>query len=109
MQYASIIASVASFFRLYLQEISIGIVTVSLVLIGPYLNKYIKQGTKQFHWLIRFTIFVIICSAGYGFITHYLFKWVYLALLHLNRAMLVYVIIAIYFVLAWLAKQQKEI
>lgn len=104
-----LLAPFATFLRHHLTEISFGIVAVVLVFLGPFINRAIKHGTQKLHWLIRFAIFVVVCSAGYGFITHVLYKALRDVLARFNNVTLIVTVFSIYLVLAWITKQQREI
>jgi hypothetical protein len=106
---SSLISQAAHLFHHHIQEIVFGIITISMVLAGPYINGTVKRMTKDMHWVVRFAVFVIVVCAGYGFITHFLYKTVKTWFLHMNNLTLVLVTVFSYLILAWFAKQQKEI
>ena len=99
----------ATLIRHHLPEVVFGITTVSLVLAGPYLNSIVKKTTNSIHWLLRFIVFVIVVCVGYGFLAHLLYITVKSWFLHMNNLTLVIATLTSYLVLAWIAKQQKEI
>jgi hypothetical protein len=104
-----IISQFATLIRHHLPEVVFGITTVTLVLAGPYLNSIVKKITNKMHWLLRFVVFVIVVCAGYGFLAHLLYVTVKSWFLHMNSITLVIVSLSSYLILAWIAKQQKEI
>lgn len=104
-----LISQFANLIRHHLPEVVFGITTVTLVLAGPYLNSVVKKMTSTMHWILRFVIFVIVVSAGYGFLAHLLYITVKNWFIHMNNITLVIVSLTSYLVLAWIAKQQREI
>jgi hypothetical protein len=104
-----LISQFANIIRHHLPEVVFGITTVTLVLAGPYLNSIVKKITGKMHWLLRFVIFVIVVCAGYGFLAHLLYITAKSWFIHMNNITLVIVSLTSYLVLAWIAKQQKEI
>jgi Protein of unknown function (DUF3392) len=95
--------------RNHLQEVVFGITTVTMVLAGPYINSLLKTIPARFHWVLRFISYIILCCAGYGFLTHYLYQTLIKLFVKLESIPLVVITIASYLILAWLAKQHKQI
>ncbi len=104
-----LIYEMATLMRHHLTEIVFGITTVTLVLIGPHINSAVKHATNSIHWLIRFLIFVIVVCVGYGFLSHLLYQFIRKWFVRMDSITLVIATIGTYLVLAWFAKQQKEI
>jgi len=95
--------------RNHLQEVVFGITTVTLVLAGPYINGLLKKSTARFNWVLRFISYIILCCAGYGFLTHYLYQTLIKLFVKLEPIPLVVITITSYLTLAWFAKQHKQI
>lgn len=104
-----LINELATIIRHHLTEIVFGITTVVLVLTGPHINSAVRHATSSVHWLVRFLIFVVVVCAGYGFISHLLYQYIRKWFIGMDSITLVIMIIGIYLILAWFAKQQKEI
>lgn len=104
-----IIVTVASCIRQHIPEISFGITAVALVLIGPSVNRVIRHLSRSLHWSLRYTIFIMLCTIGYGFITHILYKSLRVWFVNLDNSMLVFWVCVVYLGLAWFAKRQHEI
>lgn len=103
------ITTIAIFIRHHLQEVCFGITAVSLMLFGPMLNGTVKHITRSLHWLLRYLVYVLLCTVGYVFLAKGMYDGIRHLLLMLSRPVLVFVTLGIYLVLAWIAKQQKEI
>jgi hypothetical protein len=95
--------------RNHLQEVVFGITTVTLVIAGPYINGLLKTVTARFHWVLRFISYIVLCCAGYGFLTHYLYTTLIKLFVMLEPVPLVVITLGSYLILAWLAKQHKQI
>jgi Protein of unknown function (DUF3392) len=104
-----ILNQTVSVIRNHLQEVVFGITTVTLVLAGPYINNLLKKITAKFHWVLRFICYIILCCAGYGFLTHYLYQTLIKLFVKLEPVPLVVITLVSYLILAWLAKQHKQI
>jgi len=105
----TLIPDIARVIRLHLSDLVFGITSVSLVLAGPHINKLFRKITKKIHWLLRFILFVILCCAGYGFITHFIYKSLIVFFKQFDNLLLVIFTVFSYLLLAWFAKRKKEI
>lgn len=99
----------ASLIRRHIQEVCFGITAVTLVITGPSINGLFKHITRNVHWFIRYLCFVLLCTAGYGFLTQVVYQGIRNWLRGQSNVLLVVWTCAIYIFLAWMAKRQKEI
>lgn len=98
-----------SVIRNHLTEVVFGITTVTMILSGPYINGLLKKITAKFHWVLRFICYIVLCCAGYGFLTHYLYKTLIKLFVKLEPVPLVVITLTVYLLLAWFAKQRNQI
>lgn len=103
------IYSLAKYIRAHIQEICFGITAVTLVVAGPSINGLFRQITKSMHWFFRYLLFIILCSVGYGVLSQVIYRGVRNWLQGQSSILLVLWTAAIYLLLAWLAKKQKNI
>lgn len=108
---ADFINYTAFFIRNNISEICFGITAVTMMLLGPRINGGIRKIIKKFHWLLRYAIFILVCTVGYTFISQAIFQATKRLLLTFfqQRAVFVIITLGIYLVLAWIAKEQKAI
>ena len=99
----------ASFIRTYVHEICFGITAVTLMLFGPNVNGSVRRLTRKLHWLLRYTIFVLLCTVGYVFLSQAIYRATKRLLLMCSPPFLVLVTVGIYLILAWIAKEQRAI
>lgn len=104
-----IVNQTAAVIRNHLQEVVFGITTVTLVLAGPYINGLLKKITVKFNWVLRFVCYIILCCAGYGFLSHFLYQTLIKLFVTLQTVPLVIITLISYLILAWFAKQHKQI
>jgi cation transport ATPase len=104
-----VIAPVAGFIRHYLNGVCLGMTAVSIMLVGPFINGHVRQLTQKYHWLIRYIVLVLMCTAGYGFLAHVLFKYLHRWLQPMASLTLIAVTAAIYLALAFFARNQGKI
>ncbi len=109
MTFHSILHDTAQFLRHNIQFVTFGITAVTITLVGPYINGTVKRITASLHWLIRYIVFVLLCTLGYGFLTQILYFWMKKWIIRLPDIQLLIWTSLIYLGLAWFAKQQKEI
>jgi hypothetical protein len=62
-------ATVSRWVRPAIDAIALGIVATMLVIYGAPIGRLIKRGIRHFHFIIRLSILVLICSAGYTSLT----------------------------------------
>lgn len=93
----------------HLPELVFGITSVILVLCGPHINRIFRKVTSKIHIILRFILYVILCCAGYGFITHYIYTALISFFRNLDNTALTISMLLSYLLLAFLAKRKKEI
>lgn len=98
-----------TFIHSHLHEICFGVTAVSLMLFGPHINATIRVLTKKLHWLVRYAVFVVLCTIGYTFLSQVVYHGVNNLLRSCPSTVLIFVTVGIYLVLAWIAKEQKAI
>jgi hypothetical protein len=100
---------VAGLIRNHLSVVCLGITAVTLMLAGPVINGFVQQLTQKFHWLIRYLILVLMCTAGYGFLAQVIFKNLSRWLAPQPAFSLIAITTAIYLALAFFARKQGHI
>ena len=106
MQY---IHQFANFLRLHMDSISVGLVATLLIIYGGHINGYFKKITKSLPFLGRFALFVLLCSAGYAFLSSQLVKLLKYFLHGQPDLVLIGIIAAAFIVLAFCARSGKDI
>ena len=53
----------------YSGEISLAFVATCLVLFGDNINRFVRRSVKNYFFLFRILIFVLLCAVGYGLMT----------------------------------------
>jgi hypothetical protein len=99
----------ASFIRTYVHEISFGITAVSLMLFGPHINRSVRRLTRKFNWIIRYGVFVLLCSGGYTVLAQLVYRGVKQLIRASSNPMAIVTTLGLYLLLAWAAKEQKAI
>jgi hypothetical protein len=100
---------VANLIRRYLSEVCFGITAVSLILAGPAINSFFSRITEKLHWILKYLLFVLVCTVGYGVLTQVIYQGLKHWMVHQRSMVLVLVTVGIYLVLAFLAKKQGHI
>ena len=99
----------ANFWRVHMDSISVGLVATLLIIYGGYINGYFKKITKSIPFVGRFALFVILCSAGYAFMSSQLVKFLKMFLRNQADLPLIGIIAAAFLVLAFCARSGKDI
>ena len=55
--------------RPHLSSIAFMVVATLLVLYGNTINGMVKHAIRQYHFVLRVTIFILLCAFGYGLLT----------------------------------------
>lgn len=79
------------------------------MLFGPAINAGVNRLLRKLHWLLRYCFFVLLCTAGYVFLSQAIYLGIKNLLAGRSSLTLVIVTLGIYLVLAWIAKEQKAI
>lgn len=100
---------VIQYLREHTQEIAFSLVATSLMVYGHQLNRYFRKTTGKMNWFLRFILFVLLCTFGYGFVSTLLVKLIAKGLNTLSNEPFVGSIIGAYIILAIIAKRKKEV
>lgn len=93
----------------HLREVSLTAIASLLVIYGDTLNGLIKKQVRAFHFVVRTTIFVIVCAFGYGALTVFLSPLLAKQLVSVPLYILPVVILSIFIVIGVLAERKKHI
>jgi len=99
----------ADFLRLHMDSISVGLVATFLMIFGGKINGYFKKITKSVPFVARYALFVVLCSAGYAFLTSQMVKYLKVFLRTQQDMPLIGIIAGAFLVLAFLARSGKDI
>lgn len=99
----------ADFLRLHLSSISVGLVATILMIYGAHINGYFRKITKSLPFLARFGLFVVLCSVGYAFLSSQAVKMLRIFLWHQKDLPLILIISGAFFILAFLARNGKNL
>jgi hypothetical protein len=104
-----LVERLSQFMRDYLREISVALMATVLALYGGYINDGVKSLLKNYHFIVRFMVFVLLCAFGYGALSVYAARFVKLLLLQLNDLWLAPVVTASFLIIGLLAEHKKKI
>lgn len=103
------IHELALFLRLHLESISVGIVATLLMIYGGSINGYFKKITRSIPFAGRFALFVVLCSAGYAFLSSQAVRYFRHFLLTQKDLPLIGIIAGSFILLAILAYRGKDV
>ena len=104
-----LVEGMSQFIRPYVREISLALIATILALYGSYINDAVKSLMKNYHFIVRFSVFVLLCAFGYGALSVYAAKFVKLLLLHINDLWLAPMVIVSFLLIGLLAEHKKKI
>ena len=99
----------ANFLRVHMDSISVGLVATVLMIYGAYINNYFKKITRSIPFIGRFALFILLCSAGYAFLTSQLVKLLEMFLRGQPDLPLIGIIAGAFVILAFCAHSGKDV
>jgi hypothetical protein len=99
----------SAWMRAHLSQIAFSVTAMLLVLGGPYINGLVKNVTKPLHWLVRYALFVLLSTVGYGLITNLGLQSIRALLARLDSVQLIAAVFGAHLVLAWFLKRERKI
>lgn len=90
-------------------SISVGIVATLLMLLGSKINGFFKKITRSMPFVGRFALFVVLCSAGYAFLSSQACRFFRMFLLGQADLPLIGIVAASFIGLAILAYRGKDV
>ena len=99
----------ANFLRVHMNSISIGLVATLLIIYGGHINAYFKKITRSLPFLGRFALFVLLCSAGYAFLSSQAVNLLKMLLRGQADLPLIGIIAAAFVLLAFCARSGKDV
>ena len=93
----------------HLSTVCFSITAVLLMLAHPSINNFISRATQRFHWLVRYLLFVVVCTAGYGAIMQIIYRSLKHWFSYQRNLALIVIVAVIYLALAFFAKKQGHI
>lgn len=104
--FISWIISLSQWSRGHLDNISLALMAVTLVLAGPAINRWIRRHTASMHFILRTLIFVLVCALGYGLAMIYLTPLLKQLLAQLNHYSLAPVLVVLFVLTGIFADRQ---
>lgn len=105
----SVLQQLSNWAAPYRTEIAMTIVATLLVVYGDVVNKHIKRFLAPHHFVLRTSIFVLICAFGYGALILFVTPWVASGLAMLPYTFQGLTSIGIFLVLGYLAENRRYI
>jgi hypothetical protein len=106
---ASLFIDLSGLIRPYNSDISLAFVASILVIHGNDINRYIKGLVRTAHFLIRISVFIAVCTFGYGALTIFFTRIITTQLNSLSSLHLPWVILVSFFALGIYAERKYQI
>lgn len=97
----------SAFLKPHLPFIATAFTTALLVIYGDSINRSVKKRFSQNHFLIRTTVFILLCSIGYGLLTAWITPAVKLVLLYFGEAFFAPTVILAFLFLGIIAERKR--
>ena len=96
-------------FRPYQYQSALAIIATILVIFGNDINSAVKKLVAKQHFIVRTSVFVLVCAFGYGLITVWLTSLLSQQLAKVPNLYLLPVVFMIFFALGMYAQKQRHI
>lgn len=106
---SSLLIDMGDFIRPHNKDIALAFVASLLVIAGADINRYIKNLVSSTHFLIRMSIFITMCTFGYGALTIFLTKIITAQLVALSSLYLAVVTSVCFIALGIYAERKYQI
>lgn len=83
-------------------------VAVLLVLYGDNIIRFLKGIMRPYHYILKVTAFILLCSIGFGLLANFGYKALYQLLPLIERQWFGLVVVVIYFILGTLAENKNR-
>jgi len=106
---SNITIELSHFLKGHIYFISMSVITTLLMVYGHEINKLFRNLTKSLNALLRFLLFMALCSIGYAFIATKLALLIRTQLVALPPTTFLLGLTAMFLLLGYLAKRNGEI
>jgi len=96
-------------FRPYQYQSALAIIATVLVIFGNDINSAIKKLVVRQHFIVRTSVFILVCAFGYGLLTVWLTSLLAQQLAKLPDLYLLPVVFTVFFTLGIYAQKQRHI
>ncbi len=90
-------------------EIAFSFVATLLVLYGNEINRWIRSVAKPYHFILRVTVFIVICGFGYGLATSKLTDYLEHLLVKYTGSWLFVIVLLVFIGLGVLADRRNQV
>lgn len=105
----SVLIELGQWLRPYQFQAAMAIVATLLVIFGNDINKIIKKQLSGLHFIVRLTVFVLVCALGYGLATVWLTSMLALQLAKIPNLYFMPACLVIFILLGLFAQKQRQI
>ena len=104
-----LLIEIGQWFRPYQYQSALAIIATLLVLFGNDINQAIKTMVKRQHFVVRSSVFFLVCAFGYGVLTVWLTSFLSKALSNIPDVYIFPCIIGVFIALGMFAQKQRHI
>lgn len=105
----SVLKQLTLWMQPYYSEIALTILATILVVYGDVINKHIKRMISPYHFVIRTSVFVLICAFGYGMLLIFATPFVKQFILWVPYLYRGVVVVMVFLLLGYLAEHRRYI
>ena len=96
-------------FRPFQYQAALAIIATLLVIFGNDINNTVKRLVAKQHFIVRTSVFILVCAFGYGLLTVWMTSLLAQQLAKVPNLYLLPVVFIIFFLLGMYAQKQRHI
>lgn len=106
---SDVLVQIAGVIRPYNSDIALALVASLLVIAGGDINQFIKNLIRSTHFIVRMTIFILVCTFGYGALTVLLTNIIKTQLAALPSVYLPLAVLGCFIILGIYAERKRQV
>jgi hypothetical protein len=104
-----LIEHLSHWIRPYLWHLCMALAATLLAIYGGKINKWVRSMITGYHFLVRLSIFVLVCVFGYGMLTLLLTRVIAAMLVQASLTWLFPIVLLTFIFVGYLAERQRQI
>lgn len=101
--------SIGSWFSVHLDAVAMTLATALMIFSASFVTKKIRERVRRYPWVVRISVFILMCAVGYGLLTLFVGKAIAWFLGGLSQEALALMVIMAFIGVGVVAENKREI